>query len=196
MRCLATLLVAGLLAGAGCAGGDVPRDRYYRLEAGAPAAPLATPTLPGSLRVAPLRGDALTRGTALLYSDPASPSEVHRLAYEHWVDSPPAMLQRALTDFLREARVADRVLPAYASSQVDWVVSGRIRRLERIVSQAGSRAVLELELGLSRGSHREPLLQRRYREEHPVEKGVVGMDAALTALLQRFLDDLAALEPE
>ncbi len=192
MRAPLTRVLVGLLLTTACGGGSFPPDRYYRLEASPPRAPLETPRFAGSLRVAPLRADGLTRGTALLQSDAARPSEVARDPYRHWVDSPTAMLQRAITDFLRQARVADVVLPADTSAPADWLVSGRILRLERVVSADGSAALVEVELDVARGSPREPVFHARYREQRPGSRdGVAGLNEALDAVLRRFLADLA-----
>lgn len=187
-----TRFLASLLLVAACGGGSIPTDRYYRLEASPPSAALQAPRFPGSLRVAPLRADGLIRGTALLRSDAARPSEVAREPYRHWVDSPTAMLQRAITDFLREARVAEVVLPADNPAPADWLVTGRILRLERVVSAGGSAALVEVELDVARGTQRKPVLQRRYREQRPGSRdAVAGMNEALDAILRRFLADLA-----
>jgi ABC-type uncharacterized transport system auxiliary subunit len=192
------LLLLGLLLAA-CGGAKLPRDHYYRLEAAPPADPLAVPCLLGSLRVTPLRSDALTRGTVLLRSNAARPHEVLRDPYRHWVDSPTTLLQRAIADFLRQARVADVVLPVDTTLPADWLVGGRILRLETVVSAGGSHALVELELNLVRGGGREIVFHRSYREERPSPAGAggaaAGINAALDGILERFLADLVALDP-
>lgn len=194
MRALFVPVLACLLLPAGCIGGVAPKDRYYRLQASPPRWALTAPRFPGSLRVAPLRADGITRGTALVHGDVARPSELGRSSYHHWVDPPTEMLQLELARFLREAKVADVVLPTGVTTRADWVVAGRILRLERLRDGADSRALLELELEVVRGSDRELVFQRGYREETPASRdvgdAVAAMNRALDAVLARFLADL------
>jgi ABC-type uncharacterized transport system auxiliary subunit len=196
MRARLALALACLLIPAACGGGTIPTDRYYRLEAAPPREPLSAPRFPGSLRVSPLRADGLTRGTALLHGDGAHPSEVGRYAYHHWVDAPPQMLQLEITGFLRAARVADTVLPADASARVDWLVSGRLLRIERVIGAGDARALLEVELQVARGADRELVFHSSYREEQPagaeIRDVAAAMSGALDAILRRFLADLEA----
>jgi ABC-type uncharacterized transport system auxiliary subunit len=200
MRAFAAALPLGALAAAGCIAGPAPEDHFYRLEAGRPSAPLATPALPGSLRVEPLRTDALTRGTALLYRDPARPSEVRRYPYHRWADSPTTMIQAELIRFLREAGVAELVLSPELGVRPDYVLTGRIVRMERLLAEgdaAGSSVLLELEFNLSRASGRELLFHETYREQSSASKGAgdaaSALNRALAAVFERLLADLGSL---
>jgi ABC-type uncharacterized transport system auxiliary subunit len=177
-----------------CASGTPPPDRYYRLEVAVPDAPLPAPRLAGSLRVTPVRADGLVRGTALLHSDVARPWEVGRYATHHWIDSPTQMLQLEIARFLRAAGVADSVLPIDTTAGADWLVSGRLLRLERVEAAGRARALIEMELQVVRGADREPVLQRSFREERPagpeVRDAVAAMNDALGTVLQHFVEDL------
>jgi ABC-type uncharacterized transport system auxiliary subunit len=194
MRARRIWALACLWIPAACASGTVAPDRYYRLEVAAPEVAQAAPRLPGSLRVMPFRADGLVRGTALLHSDVGHPSEVGRYATHHWVDSPTQMLQLETARFLRAARVADTVLPVDTSTRADWLVSGRVLRIERVEGAGAPRALLELELQVAQGPGRELVFQRGYREERPagpdVRDAAAAMNAALGAILQRFVADL------
>jgi ABC-type uncharacterized transport system auxiliary subunit len=191
---------AALLAacGLGCALTGSPRpDAFYRLEPAAPP-PLARPALPGLLEVDRLRADAITSERLLLFRAGDDATEVRRHAYHQWVDPPPLMLQVALASALRGAGVARAVVTSDQRARPDFVLGGRILRLERRLD-GPPRALLELELSLTRESDRALLLQRVYREERAAEGAAVAdavraFDAALGALLERLVADLASSE--
>ena len=184
------------LVAVGCASGSPRSDAYYRLEPAAPAA-LARPALPGLLQVDRLRADVITAERLLLYRAGDAGLEVRRHAYHQWVDSPTLMLQVALAGALRGAGVAQTVVTSDQRARPDFVLAGRILHLERRLDGA-PRALLELELSLTRERDRALLLQRVYREERPaadagVPAAVAAFDQALAALLERLVADLAGL---
>jgi ABC-type uncharacterized transport system auxiliary subunit len=192
----AARLAAALLLALGCALGSAPRDALYRLEPPAPAA-LAQPALPGQLAVDRLRADAITSERLLLYRAGEDATEVRRHAYHQWVDPPPLMLQVALANALRSADVATNVVTSDEQTRPDYLLSGRILQFERRLD-GPPRAVLELELSLTRRADRALLLQRVYREERAAEgasvpEAVRAFDQALGALLERLVADLALL---
>jgi ABC-type uncharacterized transport system auxiliary subunit len=82
----------------------------------------------------------------------------------------------------------------------DFAVLGRIARLEHQTAGGAPRAVVEIELSVSRTSDRAVLLQRVYREEKPaagpsVAEAVDAASAALSAIFTRFLTDAEAQIP-
>jgi ABC-type uncharacterized transport system auxiliary subunit len=192
-----TLLAASLLLATGCLGKPAPRERNFRLEL-APPARLATPRLPGILEVDRLRAHAVTRRTALVYVLDASETELRTRSNEHWADSPTLLVQRAMAATLHDAGIAERVLVPELGIEPDYRLSGELVRFEERRGSAGSRVVVELALVLTDERSREILLQQRYREERPsqgsdAEHAVRAYDAALSALLARFVSDLGAL---
>jgi ABC-type uncharacterized transport system auxiliary subunit len=194
----ATLALAVTLAAAqaGCLGGPVPQDHYYRLRADAPGARLEAPVFPGTLRVEPFRAGALERGTPLLYRDLAAPAEVQRTPYHHWADSPEVMLQRAFVDALREVGAADAVVTQELRVAADYTLHGRILDLERQLRGGERRVVLRLELSVTRSGSEELVFHETYREERPADGSVLAsveaLNRGLDAILQRFVADAAA----
>lgn len=201
MTARAAALVGLGLALAHCTAGPGPPDRFYRIVASEPAAPLASPLLPGVLEVERLRSDALTGERLLLASPAGRPSELHRHAYAHWTDPPTTMLRDEIAASLRRAGVAGRVVTPELRVAPDWVLSGRIRRFERVVGDGAPRVRLELELAVTSEPGRALVLLESYREDRPaagedVASAVTALSASLDAILGRFLDDLRTARGE
>lgn len=193
----ASWLAASALALA-CAGSPAPRDHFYRIEASGPApAPLAAPIFPGTVEVERFRSDALTGGIRIVQRQTAGASELEPYAYHQWADPPTIMLQTRMVDFLRAARAATLVVTPDLRARSDFAVLGRIAQLEHQTAGGAPRAVVELELSVSRASDRAVLLQKVYREEKAaagpsVGEAVDAASAAVGAIYARFLADAEA----
>ncbi len=188
-------LAAALLPG-GCRSGPAPADRHYRLEASAPAAPLATPVLSGTLVVERPRSDALTGERRILYRAAPDSAKVSRHAYSLWVDSPTSMIQSALVRHLREARLAERVVPPELDIEGEHELTSRLSRLERVLGDSPY-VELELDLALRRVADGSLVHHGSYRAERPIdgaelEAGVRALGVSLGELLDRFVVDVAA----
>ena len=197
MRAASWLAGAALLLA--CAGGPAPRDHFYRIQTAAPA-PLATPVFPGTVEVERFRADALTGGVRMVKRQAADSSELEPYAYHQWADPPTIQLQTQLVSFLREAQAAPLVVTPELRAHSDFAVLGRIVRLEHQTGGGAPRAVVELELAVSRESDRSLLLQKVYRDEQPaagasVAQAVDAASAAVSASFARFLADAQAQAP-
>ncbi len=193
----AALLVAASLAAA-CASGPAPKDHFYRLEVAAPAA-LPAPRLAGTLAVNRFRADALTNERQILYRENDTTTEVGRLAYQRWVDSPTIMVQGQLARYLRDAGVAKRVVTPAVRVRPDFLISGRIARLEWVLG-ASPQVVVELQLAITRPNDGKLLVHRTYSGVAPVDgssagKAVEAFDRALGEIFARFLADIPQERP-
>jgi ABC-type uncharacterized transport system auxiliary subunit len=179
-----------------CAGGPAPRDHFYRLETTAPAARAAA-VFPGTVEVERFRADALTGGVRILQRRATDRSELDPYAYHQWADPPTILLQTRLVDFLRATQAAPLVVTPELRASADFAVLGRIARLELVTGEATPRALVELELAITRERDRAILLQRVYREEKPaagpdVAAAVDAAGDAVGAIFERFLADAGA----
>lgn len=182
------------IAWLGCASGPAPRDHFYRLEATAPQK-LASPPLTGTLEVDRLRVEAISQGRQMLYREAARPSEIEQHAYHYWVDPPSVMLQEQLVRYLRSAGVARQVVTPAVHVESDYLVSGRLVRLERVLSGGEQRIAVEIEFTLTQQAGRKLLLLESYREERAVPGGGVAesltaYEQAVSAIFGRFVADL------
>jgi ABC-type uncharacterized transport system auxiliary subunit len=173
-----------------------PPDHFYRLSAGAPGQPLAGRRLQGTVEVAAFKASGLLNERALLYVEEAYPAELHRQRYGYWTDTPARLLQEELVRFLRAANVATAVVLPQAGARAEYIVSGRIERLERVIGANDSTASIELELGLRRVTG-EVVHIGFYRAEERIEKNtdaatVEAFNRALGLVYAQFLADIAS----
>jgi ABC-type uncharacterized transport system auxiliary subunit len=191
---LAALLLTGWL---GCASGPAPRDHFYRLNIAAPDR-LASPALPGILEVDRLRVEAIAQGRRMLYRDASLPNVIGQYSYHFWADPPGLMLQDQLAESLRAAGVAKSVVTPGIHVDSDFVLKGRLVRLERHTGSGAARIVVEIEFILLRTNGNELLLQKDYSEERTVAGDDIGTsitayDDALDSIVQQLLSDIPRL---
>jgi ABC-type uncharacterized transport system auxiliary subunit len=189
-----TALLLGVTAA--CAAGPAPSDHFYRLEAGPPGTSFDPPPLTGTLEVRRFRADAVTAERRMVLREDGESAELQRHAYHYWSDAPTTILQVELADYLREANIADQVVTSEARLKGNYVLTGRIRRLERVVGNGRPRVDVSVEFALLRESDRNLLVLETYREELPVRSSEVGDAAtafgqALTRIFARFVRDAA-----
>jgi ABC-type uncharacterized transport system auxiliary subunit len=202
----------------------VPRDHYYRVMVTPPnratasqmasvegAPVLDAPALggsvlgqsgsglgevafPGVLSVVPLEAEGLLRERPLLYSPTGSATEIQQHDYHYWIDPPTRMLQLQLVDYLRASRLAQSVVTPDLRIKADYEVSGRIKRLERLLGGGPTRVVVELELSLVARASNKLIVVGTYGAEaiadnDGVESSVLALSQVLGQAFERFLVD-------
>ena len=188
----AVCVTAACLA-TGCVAGKTPADRIYRLEPALPEARFERPPLAGTLEVDRLAGDSLTRARYVLYARPDS-NEVKPYPYDLWSDSPTLLLQQRLVEPQRAAGLAEQVVTPDMGAEEDWVVSGRLLRLDHL---AGAGVQVEVELWLTDIKRRRLLLRQTYRVRAgegatDVADAIPAFAAALEQIFARFTSEAAA----
>ena len=190
-------MLCGILALclAGCFGGSAPRDHFYRLEAGAARA-LGAPSLDGTLEVDRPRSDAITGERLMLFRRQASPLEIDRHRYHQWAEAPRTMVQHELARYLRDAGVAQLVVTPELRVDADYVLGGRVVRLEQLLGDFTTQAVLELEFSLVAVPSGQLMLLKSYRQTRPVagdamKDAVAAFADALTAIFEQVTADLS-----
>lgn len=185
---------AWVLVLAGCAG-EAPVDHFYRLAVAPPLQVLERPLLDGVLLVEPPRAEGLLRDRELVHSRRDAPLELDRYRYHLWQDPPAALMQRELMAFLRQAGVARRVIAPEERTAPDFVLEGRLRRMEQLLGEP-ARVHLILELTLRHGQG-GVIHQGQYAWERELEAGAPGEAVAVInqgvgEVFQRFLREWRA----
>lgn len=183
------------IALAGCAQAPVPADRYYRLLPPAPRA-LERPALPGTLVVKRFSADGLLAQRALVYVDRAAPGVLYQYRYHFWADAPTSLLQDLTVQALRAARVAREVVTPELGVDARYALSGRVRRLEHLLSDAPAVAV-SLELAIIGADSGAPIVLADRQLILPLAEP--GVDAAVHAISEavgRILDEFIAGLPQ
>ena len=191
----AALLLAALGGSlGGCLGGapPIPRDHFYRVAV-EPAAPLPV-KFPGLVSVAPIEADGLLRERPLLFSQSGA-HEIQQHDYHYWTEAPPHMLQAQLVTYLRRSGVAQAVITPELRLRADYEVTGRIRRLERLLYGETTRVVAELELAMTEVASERLIVVQNYSaqaaaEDDSIEASVRALDTALGDIFARFLNEV------
>lgn len=188
----AVVLVLASLAA--CAAPPVPQDTYHRLRVPPPANPLPRPPLAGMLEVERLAADGLTAGRPLIYSKSDRPQELQEYLYHFWTEPPPIMLRDEIVDYLRAANAAKAVVTPELRVSPDYVLTGKVKRLERVQGEP-PRAVVELELGVRATRANTLVILDTYREEIGAVADTMGaavdaMNQGLARIFARFVADL------
>ncbi|MBL6935759.1 MAG: membrane integrity-associated transporter subunit PqiC [Alphaproteobacteria bacterium] len=193
---LTLILLAPLLVVAGCAQPKLPQENYYRLVTAEPADKGVV--LDGSLVVEPFIGNGLTSERSLLYSTTDAPLKVQQYHYHYWIDPPPQMIQDQVVSYLRSGGVAANVVTPEMRLLPDYALTGRIKRLERIVDGSRFSAVVELEIGLSDARDNSLVLLETYVAEEPAGRDmastVEAFNRGITKILEKFVADLGGAQ--
>jgi len=182
---------------AGCAATPpVPEDNFYRLQAMYAGPANGGKLLQGTLEVDRFVADGLTSERPIVYSDIGNPNQVKAYHYHFWIKPPTIMLRDELVSFLRAANVADRIVTPEMRAQANYVLTGRIKHLEQVREEKGSRTLIEVGLGLRRPRDGKILYLNSFRTENDaggtaVVDAVDSLNTALSIIYSDFLTELA-----
>lgn len=190
------VLLSAALALAGCFGAapPVPKEQYFRLVAAKPAEQ-GSGALKGGVEVIPFTGEGVMTERPLLFTADGG-RKLEQRNYAYWTDAPPQMLRDLLVAYLRDANVADNVVPSELRVQTDYAVRGTIKRLEQLTGGSNG-AVISLELSLIEKASDRLVLSRTYTSEKPtsgdnIDSAVAALNDGLDEIFAAFTADLAA----
>jgi len=121
--CLATLTIL-----VGC--GRVRYPQYYTLNLPAPPDPPPAENVHAALAVREFRAPAYLRQGAIVYKP--SPEQISFYAYHHWAINPCEFVTNSVIEQLRASGDFVRVRPYDGHSDTQYVLSGRLEKLEEI----------------------------------------------------------------
>ncbi len=195
-RALALLPFLAMLAGCFGAAPPVPKEQYFRLMAAQPAEQ-ASRQISGGIEIVPFTGEGVMSDRPLLFSADGG-RKLEQRNYAYWTDAPPQMLRDQLVAYLRQAGVADSVVPSELRIESAYAVRGTIKRLEQLVgSNAG--AVISLELAVLENGSDRLILSKVYTAERPtsgesIDDAVAALNDGLDEIFAAFTRDLAAAD--
>jgi ABC-type uncharacterized transport system auxiliary subunit len=120
--------LSALLILASC--GRVRSPNYYTLNLPVPPDPTGAQKGHATLAVREFRAAAYLRQGAIVYK--TSPEQIGFYAYHHWAMDPRDFVTNAITDRLRASEVFSHVRAYDGSRDVDYVLSGRLEKLEEL----------------------------------------------------------------
>ena len=126
---LATLIIL-----VGC-GGAAKYPNYYTLHLPPPPDPPAQENVRASLAIREFRSPAYLRQGAIVYK--TSPEQIGFYNYHRWAVDPREFLTNAVADHLRASGNFTQVKLYDGRSDIDYVLSGRLEKLEEIDYEGG-----------------------------------------------------------
>jgi ABC-type uncharacterized transport system auxiliary subunit len=129
--CLAALVIL-----TGCAG-KVRYPNYYTLNLPAPPDPPAAENAHATLAIREFRAPAYLRQGAIAYK--ASPEQIGFYAYHRWAIDPRDFVTNSIVERLRASGAFAHVKSYDGSRDVDYVLSGRLEKLEELDYQGSVR---------------------------------------------------------
>ncbi len=133
--CLAALVIL-----TGC--GKARYPNYYTLNLPAPPDPPVPEKAHATLAIREFRASPYLRQGAIAYK--TSPEQIGFYAYDRWAMNPRDFVTDAITERLRASGVFARVQAYDGSRDVDYVLSGRLEKLEEIDYQGGVKVQVAL----------------------------------------------------
>jgi ABC-type uncharacterized transport system auxiliary subunit len=128
------LALTALITLAGC-GGAVKYPNYYTLHVPPPPDPPVQEGVHASLAVREFRSPTYLHQGSIVYK--TSPEQVGFYNYHRWAVDPREFVTNAVTDRLRASGNFTQVKPYDGRSDVDYVLSGRLEKLEEIDYEGG-----------------------------------------------------------
>jgi ABC-type uncharacterized transport system auxiliary subunit len=137
-RSLTTIVfsLAALATLTGCAG-KVRYPTYYTLNIAAPPDPPAAENARASLAIREFRAPTYLRQGAIVYK--TSPEQIGFYVYHRWAIDPRDLVTNAIIERLRASGTFARVQAYNGSRDVDYVLGGRLEKLEEIDYQGGTK---------------------------------------------------------
>jgi len=184
---------ASVLLMAGC-GGKVLYPHYYALDI--PAAPIAAEAgarQPVTLAVRRFEAASYLRQGRIVYRP--TPTEIGFYDYHRWAADPAEAITEATIDSIRSRRLFAFVKPYDGQGREDYLLSGRLEKLEEIDSPRGVRVAARLSAELVDLSTGAAVWQSEGDEAAVVESrdvnSLVGaMSHAVQKCIERLTDGL------
>jgi ABC-type uncharacterized transport system auxiliary subunit len=118
----------------GCAG-KVRYPEYYTLELPAPPDPPAAESAHATLAIREFRAPNYLRQGAIVYK--TSPEQIGFYAYHRWATDPRDFVTNSVIDHVRASGAFAHVKAYDGSRDADYVLSGRLEKLEELDYQGG-----------------------------------------------------------
>jgi ABC-type uncharacterized transport system auxiliary subunit len=128
------IVVAAVIALAAC-GGAAKYPNYYTLHVPPPPDPPAQEGVRASLAVREFRSPTYLHQGAIVYK--TSPEQIGFYNYQRWAVDPREVVTDAVTDRLRASGNFTQVKPYDGRSDIDYILSGRIEKLEEVDYEGG-----------------------------------------------------------
>jgi ABC-type uncharacterized transport system auxiliary subunit len=197
MRRTVTRSVFGLVALViltGCAG-KVRQANYYTLNLPAPPDPPAAENAHATLAIRQFRAPTYLRQGAIVYR--TSPEQIDFYAYQRWAMDPRDFVTDSIIERLRASQAFARVQSYDGSRDVDYVLSGRLEKLEELDYQGGVKVQVALSAEMTSITTGATVWSNAVSEigdvnKHDVPAVVSEMDRTMQRAIEKLVTPLSA----
>ena len=180
---LSTLLVL-----TGCAG-KMRYTNYYTLHVPAPPDPPAAENANVTVAVREFRAPAYLRQGAIVYK--TSPESIGFYAYHHWAVDPCEFVTDSVMESLRAAGVFSRVQRYDGRPDAEYLISGRLEKLEEIDYEGGVKVEVAISAQMTRLDTGATVWSKAVSEVGSVNKrNVPAVVSAMSHTMERALQEL------
>jgi len=144
---MTVVILSTLFILAGCAG-KVARSNYYTLNLPAPPDPPVAENAHTTVAIREFRAPAYLRQGAIVYKP--SPEQIGFYAYHRWAVDPCDFVTDSIIDRLRATGTFSHVKRYDGQPGADYVVSGRLERLEEIDYEGGVKVEVAVSAQMTR----------------------------------------------
>lgn len=187
--------VSMLLILAGCQSAPpVPEDKYFRLEATQVTA-TTQPILHETVYIAPLRAEGPYAERAMLFATAEQPRVLQQYHYQFWSEPPAILLQEHLRKHLESLAIAPHVTDIAVGSGAGYLLNGKILRLEKIIADGHSKAIVSLHLAMQKKKPFGLIFEQTYTSEAVILDAsqnayVLATESALSKIYMQFCSDI------
>jgi len=186
-----SFVLTALIALASC-GGAVKYPNYYALHVPPPPDPPAEEGVRASLAVREFRSPTYLHQGAIVYK--ASPEQIGFYNFHRWATDPREVVTSAVADRLRASGNLTEVKLYDGRSDVDYVLSGRIDKLEEVdyegavkVEVAISAQMTNLRTGAQVWTNS---VSEQATVEHREHRGIAAVVSSMNQTLERAIEKL------
>jgi ABC-type uncharacterized transport system auxiliary subunit len=187
------VILAISLAFVGCLGGKVKYPAYYTLQVPPAPDPPTPETVRTSLAVREFRSPGYLRQGAIVYR--VSPEQIGFYDYHRWAMNPREFVTNAIVDRLRATGGFGGVKLYDGRSDVDYILSGRLEKLEELdygsgvrVEVAMSAQITNLKTGTTVWTNSVDDIERV--EQHSVPGVVSEMNGAMERSIAKLVSSV------
>jgi uncharacterized lipoprotein YmbA len=184
--CLAALLLTGC--------GSIRNPTYYAMNIEPPTAPAADVRRSLTTAVRRFGAPEYLRQGRIVYRQ--TPDTIGFYDYHRWATDPSTTVTAAMIDALRSSRLFSIVVPYDGRDQQEYVVNGRLQRLDEVDYEGGVRVEARIQAELVNQRTGETMWTGDVSETSEIETPTVGsvvaaMSVSVSAGIDRLVTDMA-----
>jgi ABC-type uncharacterized transport system auxiliary subunit len=175
----------------GCLGGKVKYPTYYTLQVPPAPDPPASETTRRSLAVREFSSPGYLRQGAIVYR--ASPEQIGFYDYHRWATNPREFVTNAILDRLRAGGAFSSVKLYDGRSDVDYILSGRLEKLEELDYEGGVRVEVAMSAQITNLKTGTTVWNKSVDEVEKVERhSVTGVVSGMNRAMERSVAKLVS----